>query len=161
LIGVVSYYPIRFSLPLVLGLEGYKRSKVGKCTFWAPPKRLHEILEGARFLQTLDPELFGRLTIERRYVVWYHPKISVSCRDVFSVTDNFILWGREGVALCLVQNVLDFTLLRLPFEKTLAWEKEDSVASRREMYQRIFRWLREHSFPEDLVNHYEELIKRS
>ena len=134
---------------------------MGKCAIWAPPKQLHAILEGVKFLQAIDPEMFRRLTTARRYVVWYDPKHSLSCRDVFSITDNFLHWGREGVATCLVQNILDFTLLRLPFEKMLGLERENIVAARREVLQRLLKWVSEHSFSEELVKQYEEMVKDS
>lgn len=119
------------------------------------------MLEGVKFLQAIDPEMFERLTTQRRYVVWYDPKRSISCRDIFSVTDSFLSWGREGVATCLVQNVLDFTLLRLPFEKISGLEHENLIAARRETLQRLFKWVSKHSFPEEFVKQYEEFVKNA
>lgn len=160
LIASVLYLTVRFGLPLHSRLVGYKCTHVGKCTFLAPPSQMRTILEGTTFLQTLDSKMFQQLTAERSYVFWYHPKRFQQCREFFSITDNFLLWGKEGVATCLVQSVLEFKLMFLPFEKTLLENREAATAARREIQKRMLSWMSEHAISVELVKQYYEIAKK-
>lgn len=161
LLGRLMYFVVRFGMPITIRLEGYKRSTIGKCVILAPPKQMQIILEGAKFLEAIDPSMFQQVTAERRYVFWYHPTRFVSCREIFTVTDNFLLWGKEGVAICFVQSVLDFTWIRLPFEKALTWCRENTIAAHREVQQQVFKWISDHSFPAELLKQYKEISKEA
>ncbi len=155
-----TYFIVRIGLPLHVRLVGYKWTVMGRCTILAPQEQMCVILEGITFLQTVDPEMFHRLTAERRYVFWYHPKKFLQCREFFSITDNFLLWGKEGVVTCFVQSVLDLTLKYLPAEGTLVENRQVAIAARREIQRELLKWISEHSFPPELVKQYEEIAEK-
>ncbi len=151
---LLFYLPVRFVMPLSLRLYGYKETIVGSCTILAPAKQMETILVGIEYLRTLDPEMFQRLTVENRYLFWYHPKRFLQSRDIFTITDNFLLWGKEGIAICFVQSVLDFNLKYLPSKRTSARNCEMVVVARREIQRQVFEWTTKHSFPPELVKQY-------
>jgi len=159
LLADLLYFSIRFALPPVMYSTGFKRSVIGKCIIFAPPKQMQVILGGVTYLQTLDHKMFLRLTAERRYVFWYHKSLCLQCKEIFSISDNFILWGKEGVITCFVQCIFEFTSKSLPLEKTLDKNHEATVAKRRQIQQLVFEWLNKHSFAPELVKQYQESLE--
>lgn len=157
LLAYLHYSFIRFGLPVASYLDGFKRSIIGKCIIFAPPKQMQVIMDGVTYLQTLDPNMFMRLTAERRYVFWYY-KRDLQCREIFSICDNFILWGKEGVVTFFVQCILDYNLKLLPLDKTLG-TREASAARRRQIQQLLFEWLNKQSFNPELVRQYQEFAE--
>jgi hypothetical protein len=143
-------------MPLTLRLVGQERLVIGKCIILAPSKQMQIILQGITDLQTLDREMFLRLTAERRYIFWYHPKKYVHCREVFTITENFLLWGKEGVITCFVQAVLDFNLQYLPWERSMV-EHRGEVADRHDIQQQVFEFLKKNSFSPELVEQYHKM----
>ncbi len=142
------YVPIRFVLLNMLRLAGQKRSVVGQCIIWAPPKQMQIILEGIAHLQTIDREMFLRLTAKRRYVFWYQAKQFIECREIFTIPENYLQWGKEGVIACFVQAIMDFNLKYLPLKKGV------EVTNRREIQKHLFEFVNKHSFSPELVDFY-------
>ena len=151
---------MRFSFPFGR-LAGYKRSCVGACTILAPPEKMPIILEGIALLQTLDPAMLRRLTGERPYFFWYNDKATfLQAGELFAITDSFLYWGKEGIAIFFVQCMLEFDLMFLPRLRNLQWRPEDTSAARSEIQRQVLEWIRQHSFQPELVRQYEEFAKQ-
>jgi hypothetical protein len=151
IVYVFFYLPVRFAMPLTLRLVGYKRAVVGTCTILAPQEKMQLILQGLTYLQTLDSGMFQRLTAKRRYVFWYYPNRYLRCFELFTITDNFLSWGSEGVVACFVQSVLALTLKKpFPFKKFGA-----KVLTRSHVQQQVIEWLEGHSFSPAFTKHYQ------
>lgn len=160
-IAYLIYLLIRLFLAPGLRLTGYKRLRFGTCTLLAPAEQMRVVLEGIELLQTLDPAMFRRLTAERPYVFWYNEKAThLQAREYFVITNTFLHWGKEGVAIFFVQCILDFNLRFLPMVRNLAWNPEDKLAARYEIQRRVLEWLKKHTFPSELVVQYEEFAKQ-
>jgi hypothetical protein len=149
------YLPLRFAMPITLRLGGLKQFAVGKCIILAPPEQMQTIMQGITYLQTIDREMFLRLTAEHRYIFWYHPKRFMECREIFSINDNYLQWGKEGVVACFLQAIMDFNLKHLPLERSV-FKKQVAVVDRREIQQQVFEFVKKHSFPPELVAFYQE-----
>jgi hypothetical protein len=159
LVGYSLFYlPARFLMPLAQRMHGYKRSVFGTCTILAPPKQMQIILQAITYLQKLDPEIFLCLTAKHRYIFWYHPGKYIQCRRVFSISDNFLFWGNEGVTTCFVQSILHFTLWTLPSERGLITNRE-AAAIHQEIQRQVFEWVKKHSFQPELVKQYEQFAE--
>jgi len=156
-IACLLYLSIKIGLPLVMhfGVTGYKRSVVGTCTILAPPKQMQIILEGTTYLRDIDPEMFRRLTAERKYFLSYHKKHRTSFKEFYTITDNGLLHGKEGVVICLVQIILirdvKDSLGRFRINSS------EEIAARRDYKQQIFEFVKRHSFSPKLVDHYQKL----
>jgi hypothetical protein len=165
LCGRLAAFPIHLLLRLALPfcrLAGYRRSRVGTCTFFAPAKQMQVILEGIALLRTLDPAMFQRLTAERRYWFLYDPKGKyMHAADFFMITKSFLNWGKEGVAIYFVQCILDFHLIFLPQLRNLHWNAANRSAARSEIQRQLLDWIKRYSFPAQLVGHYERLTQKS
>jgi hypothetical protein len=140
-------------MPLQLRLNGYRRSVFGTCTILAPPREMQIIQQGITYLQTIDQEMFLRLTGERRYIFWYHPKHFVECREIFTINENYLNWGKEGVIACFVQAIMDFNMKHLPLDRSL-FKKHVAVVDRHDIQQQVFEFVKKHSFPPELVDFY-------
>jgi ABC-type xylose transport system permease subunit len=136
-----------------LPFTGLKRSVIGNCTILAPPKQMQLIMQGVEYLRTLDPEMFQKLTAEREYVFWYHKQRYMRCKEYFSIPDNFLLWGKEGIVTCFVQSIMSSSLEESPFKK--------SLVTRRQVLQQVFEWVRKHSLPPELVKQYQEFAENA
>jgi hypothetical protein len=157
LLAVLVYWIIKLGLMPSLRLIGYKRSVTGTCIILAPPKQMRIILQGLTYLRTLDPEMFQRLTTERQYVFWFEKNRYSRCREFFTITDNFLLWGNEGVVTCFVQSVMDS-----PLEKASPFKKRKlTVITRRQIQQQVFEWLKKHSFSPELTEQYKTWAEHS
>jgi hypothetical protein len=147
------YLPLKYGLSPLLRLFGCKRTIVGTCVILAPPKQMLIILQGIEYLRTLDSEMYQRLTAERRYVFWYNTAGRyLRILDIFSITDSFLLWGKEGVVTCFVQSVIGSALEQSPFKR--------SKITDRQARQQLFEWLSKHSFSPELVKHYQEFAEK-
>jgi hypothetical protein len=113
------------------------------------------IQQGITYLQMLDPEMFLRLTAEHRYIFWYHPKKFVECREIFTVNENYLQWGKEGVVACFVQAIMDFNLEHLAWERGL-FKNRGVAAERHKIQQQVFEFAKKHSFPQELVVFYQK-----
>lgn len=145
------YWLVKFALGPALPLTGFKRTIVGTCTILAPPKQMETIMQGIAYLRTLDPEMFQRLTTKQRYVFWYTKHRYMRCYEYFALSNNFLLWGNEGIVTCFVQSIMASSLEQSPFSK--------STATRLQVQQQVFEWLKGHSFASELVNQYREFAK--
>jgi hypothetical protein len=151
LLSYPLYWFVRFGLGSALPLTGCNRFSVGTCTILAPPKQMESILQSIEYLRTLDPEMFQRLTTERRYIFWYTKRRYMRCKEYFSLSDNFLLWGKEGVVTCFVQSIIGSPLEDSPFKK--------SPVTRHQVLQQVSEWLRRHAFQPELVKQYEEFVE--
>ena len=92
--------------PFLVVTGAYKRSAVGSCIIFAPPKQMQIILEGVAFLQDIDPEMFRRLTVGRKYILSYHKTRRLKTLEFNTITDDGLRHGKEGVVICLLQIIL-------------------------------------------------------
>jgi hypothetical protein len=161
LLAYLFYLLIRYVLPLPFYLYGFKRSVVGCCTVLAPAKQTKTILEGIEYLRALDSNLYQQLTVEHRYFFWYHPNRILQCRDAFSICDNFLSWGKEGVVITLVQSIYDYTIFYSNWEKKLKRSRIESVSMRRAIQKKLFEWSNKQNLPSELKHYCREMIKGS
>lgn len=147
------YWKIRFALFLarLFRIGGYKCTVIGKCTILAPLEQMQIIVNGILYLRDLDPEMFRRLTVDHPYLFWYRKLEFIGCREIYTITDNFILWGNEGVATFAAQTVLDFNLRYLSQSQSC----RNSSATRREIKRQVFEFVKKHSFSPDLIKQYQ------
>jgi hypothetical protein len=154
------YLAARFGLFIVwlFGIKDYKRSIVGSCIILAPPKQTQIILEGIAYLQNIDTEMFKQLTVERKYILWYHKQHRTSAYEIYAINDRYLYHGKEGVVVCLVQTVLDRTMK--DSLGRFGVKSYDSTAKLREGRQQIFEFVKRHSFSTELVKQYQKLIEK-
>jgi hypothetical protein len=146
------YLMAKCGLPLVVRLARRKKSVIGTCTIWAPPKQMQAILEGIEYLRKLDPEMFKRLTVEHKYVLFYHKKHRTIAYAAYSITDHYLLHGKEGVVIFLVQTILNRTM-----QDSLGRfrvKRSDALVADRENRKQIFEFVKKHSFSPKLVEQY-------
>jgi hypothetical protein len=154
LLAFLFYLPIRYIMPITLIVIGWKRSAIGKCIIVVPTNKTVAIVEGIAYLKGIDPEMHRLLTTEHKYLIWYHPKQFLQIRDIVTINDNFLLWGKEGVAILLVQCVLDFTIDYPAWKKTLS--RKVRRRTRNEIQRQLFEWMSKHSFSSELLKQYRE-----
>jgi hypothetical protein len=136
----------------LFGGFGYNKALVGKMIILAPADKMQLFLEGANFLKCVDLTMYRRLTVEHKFVCFYHTKYT-RARDQFSITDYHLRWGKEGVAANFVMAVLAFDILESPMGFSLKMESGKTLAARLEIAQQYYAWLSEHSFPAGLVDY--------
>ncbi len=160
-IAYLTYLLFRLFLGPGLRFTGYKRMSVGTCTVLAPVQKMPTILEGIELLRVLDPSMFHRLTTERPCVFLYNNKFPYQQMLEYSlISDRFLRWGKEGVAIYCVQCILDRSLLWLPKSQNLTWSPERTFETRSEIQRQLFQWVKQRPFPAQLVAHYEGLAKQ-
>jgi len=148
------YLPAKYILlPCFRLFEGYKKSVIGTCVILAPPNQTDQILKGIEYLRTLDSEMYRRLTAERRFLFFYKKGSYNRMLDIFSIPDNFLAWGREGVVTCLVQAVIGSAMEQSPLK--------ESKLTRHQVLQQIYEWLKNHSFQPELIKQYEKFAESS
>jgi hypothetical protein len=153
-LAFILYLPLRYLMPVTLILAGWKRSVIGTCTILVPEKQRETILNGIAYLRTLDPEMYRLLTVEHKYVISYHPKRFLQICSVVFISDNFLLWGKEGVAVFLVQCVFGFTIDYPSWKNTVSRGVRNRT--RREIQLRLFEWISKQPFSPELINQYRE-----
>jgi hypothetical protein len=142
----------------LFGIGGYKRSIVGTCVILAPPKQTEAILEGIAYLRDIDSEMFKRLTAERKYVLWYHKESRKGAYEIYSITDRYLVNGKEGVVISLVQSVLDRDMK--DSVGRLRVKPYDATAELRDGRRQILEFMKRHSFSPELVAQYQKLADK-
>jgi hypothetical protein len=140
-------------VPLLQRLCRRKKTVIGTCVIWAPPKQMQAILEGIEYLQQLDPEMFKRLTAERKYVLWHDKKHRTNAYAAYSISDPYLLNGREGVVIFLVQTILNRTAQ--DSLGRLRMKRADALAADRENRKQLFEFIKMHSFSPQLIKQYQ------
>jgi hypothetical protein len=158
LITTAAYCAIRFGLPLSMRLfAGCKRSTIGSCTVIAPQKQMQLVLDGINLLKTIDLQMFQQLTAGRPFMFWYNPEHITQLRDIFSITDNFLSWGKEGVSVFFVQCVLETNMEHVALTGAGDWTYQDGVRLRREVQIGVLDWIKRQPFSPELIKEYEEI----
>jgi|SRR5579862_428063 len=161
MIARLLYLQLQLFLVPVLRLGGYKQSRVGSCTVLAPVDKMGVILEGITLLKTLDLAMYHRVTDERPYIVWYNEKARyIQYREYFTITDNYVSWGKEGVAVFFVQLILDFDVKYLPTNTAVTMDAEQTLEARYRIQRQVLEWLKPRSFPMEMVRQYEKFAKQ-
>lgn len=168
IVEFLIYWLTRFLILLATLIGEHRRSVVGRCMIIAPPEKMKAILEGFTFLQSIDLVMFQKLTVERRYICFYLPKVTFQRREIFGISDAFLHWGKEGIATCLVQAVLNFALFYLPRHSIdLGFRHPDGrciggslegVNACKEVQQELSQWMKTHSFSPGLLKQYPQKI---
>lgn len=158
------FYPFFKIVTLLAGsfhilTAGYKRSVVGTCTIFAPPKQTQIILEGITYLGEIDQEMFKRLTVERKYVFLYHKKQRVVLDGFNHITDDGLRYGKEGVAICLVQTILFRDVNDSLGRFGVDYSKK--IASQCDFKQQIFEFVKKRSFSPKLVEHFQKTAEKA
>jgi hypothetical protein len=136
-------------------ISGYRCATIGNCDILAPLNKLPSILQGFVYLQNIDPEMYERLIAKNQFVFCYEKKLPFRFkkpfrfREIYTITDNDLSWGNEGVAVRLVQSVL-----RNALSTNFVKGSEEYLAASLKLHQQIFEWARNHSLPSELVEHY-------
>jgi hypothetical protein len=157
----VNYLYFKFLLGPGFFLTGYRRTKVGKCVIAAPLNKIPLILQGFAYLKTIDQKMYQRLTIENQFIFYYVKKLPLShkrqirVQNIYTITDSYLSWGNEGVVVCLVQSVL-----RNAFPTNFVKGGGEHFAASRELKQQIFEWVKNHSFPSAIVEHYKTALEK-
>jgi hypothetical protein len=155
----LCYLPIRYFLPLSFRLFGAEQSIVGNCIIIAPAKQMKIILEGVEYMRHIDPGMFQNLTVHHRFLFWYHKSHFIQCRDVFTITDNYLLWGKEGVVIAFVQSILEYTIGYLSWEKSIFENHQAKSMRRHKIQQRLFEWMIQQQFSSELIEMYRKFAQ--
>ena len=131
----------------------YKRSIVGTCIIFAPPKQMQTILQGIAFLKEVDLAMYERLTVERKYILTYQKKRRTHLDEFYSVTDDILTAGNEGVAIGLVQIILFRDEVNSLGQFGIDPSKE--MAARLKFKQQILEFVKKHSFPVRFIEFYQ------
>jgi hypothetical protein len=146
-------YVIAKCVPLLQRLCRRKKTVIGTCVIWAPQKQMQAILEGIEYLQNLDSEMFNRLTVERKYVLWYDKKHRTNAYEAYSISDPYLLNGKEGVVIFLVQTVLNRTT-QDSMGRFRVKRAEALVAGQANRKQ-LFEFINKHLFSPRLIKQYQ------
>lgn len=155
------YAPLFWSMFYVLQrLLGHSRLRVGTLTFWGPPEFLSTCSASVERLHHLDPELHDRVT-EHERLCFYHTEKRLEQAvfpRVFSVSDSYADWHSDGILARLVYAA--FLASAFPLQIISAAERRAARATHRDVMARTGAWLAARSFPEALVECFQEQTSR-
>ena len=108
----VIYLCLKFLNGPGLFLTGCRKIRIGTCTIIAPLNKIPLIQQGFIYLKTIDLEMYERLTTEKPFTFIYIKRLPLSqkrskpIREIDFITDDFMNYGNEGVAVYLLQRFL-------------------------------------------------------
>jgi len=150
----------KYCLSFVNLICGYKIAKIGTLTIVAPQEKLQIILDGVDYLKTLDPIMYQMLTVDQKYVCQYDKAIS-RAGEFFSINDNLLSYGKEGVVASFVQEILLFNRLHKPFERQPRRQTAAKLKAYNEILNQLCLWLKTNSFHPKLVAYYRKLLEKN
>jgi hypothetical protein len=133
-----------FVWPVIARLISFERNKIGKCSIWAPATKASAVVGGVKYLETLDPASFKRLTHDD-HVVFYSGARLAQFGHLFSVSEDYMAWKEPGVAVCVALSLILVS-------EQLSWART-GMANREVVIRKTHGWLREHDLPEGLKSH--------
>ncbi|HVU27670.1 MAG TPA: hypothetical protein VHG71_08030 [Verrucomicrobiae bacterium] len=145
------YFTLRLGAPLFFGISGYKKLRLGKCVIWTPKDREQVILKGIDFLRKRDSEIFSLLTTSRLMFFWTKEKVKESGGRIFAISEQFVKWGPEGIAVNVVLSFLKFKTS--PEINRFKAGKENREAIKTASEQ-MLEWMRQHSMQDKLIKAY-------
>ncbi|HTQ50964.1 MAG TPA: hypothetical protein VMJ12_09660 [Candidatus Acidoferrales bacterium] len=115
------------------------------------------ISEGFDFLQANDKKMYNCITSEGRFVFFYTVG---NCSNFggryYGIEEQFIRWGREGVAAFLVQSILMFDAV--PTVSKVSFKPGASAL--RSAAPQVVEWMRDHSFRADFIEGYRSATEK-
>jgi len=117
-----------------------------------PARRLNVINCGLAYLKQIDPNMYEAVAERRGLIIWYFRGPCLRCGRAFSIPENLLLWGNEGVALFLAQTIIRWDTEHLPFKDAVT-----ATSARRLTMQRLGAWISRQNFTPELVRQYEDL----
>jgi hypothetical protein len=130
---------------------GYKRIKIGRCSFWGPSFFTGLANDAFVFLNEKDPALCEELK-ENGVFFWYSPSTLVESAysGTFSITNQLLQREEFGIVGRLVWAHYKTKAFRrrffFPRERSLAQSEKADVTAKTEF------WLRHHGFDLDLMS---------
>ena len=88
------------------GIARYRRVYVGECRIMVPARGLNVINCGLAYLKQIEPNMYEAVAERRGLIIWYFRGPCLRCGRAFSIPENLLLWGNEGVALFLAQTII-------------------------------------------------------
>ena len=155
----ILYWIMRFGIGPGLFLTRYRRVTMGAYVIVAPLNKMPLILQGFVYLQTIDMEMYQRL-VKNRICLCYIQKLPLSSKqqkplqEIYTITDNYLKWGNEGIAVCLVQ-----TVLWHEFRTRLSKDSKGHLAASFILKQQLYEWIKGHSFSPELVKQYQKALE--
>ncbi len=164
IIGDLLYYA-NYAFVLVWGavaatICGWQRLKFGTSVFWIPKQNAQMIRKGVELLRIRDPEMFSRLTSERRLIIYYFEGSEFfrkSSHRLFFMHARFVEIGPEGVACFIVQSLMMAAAVRRVNQRRL---DDQEKAALKPVSRNMVEWLREHSFNPELISAYQKAVDR-
>ena len=142
---ILSAFLWIFFKPILTRL-GYKTLRIGHCTFMAPGKQLEVIARGTDRLHGLDPDLFSKLASQKGLIFWYHKQKLIQAKRIISITDDWLVWGADGVATFLAES-----LIGLEYRESRDYDFDVSAAVVRD---RLCNWVAKHQINPELKAQY-------
>jgi hypothetical protein len=138
-------------IPVVSKLGGYRKLTFGSSIVWTPENRRESIIDGFDFLQSTDKKMFNCITAEGRFVFFYTAgKCSNFGGRYYGLEEQFVGWGREGIAVFLVQSIL----MREAVPTMNKVNLKQGAPALRLVAPRVVEWMRAHSFRADFIEGY-------
>ena len=144
-------------IPTISKLCGYRKLTFGSSIVWTPENRREVIIDGFDLLRGFDLKKYSCITGEGHFVFFYFTgKSSPFGGRYYALEEQFVRWGREGVAALLVQSVLMFEAV--PTVGKVRFKPGDSVL--RLVAPQVVEWMRDHSFRADFIEGYRSATEK-
>jgi hypothetical protein len=131
---------------------GYSQWCRGNCIVWAPKHIVEQAKEAIVYVQGIADETSLDFGNHSKIILWYDKDRLVRCKNIFTICDRTLAWGRDGIIAHLVTS--SFTLRSYP-KSGFATREEGRVAQQLVMRQ-SHEWLKKHGLADGLVQQYAE-----
>ena len=135
-----------------VGIARYRRVYVGGCRIMVPARRLNVINSGLAYLKQIDSKMYEAVSERHGLIIWYYKGPCLRCGRAFSIPEDLLLWGNEGVALFFAQTIIRLDTEHLPFKDAVT-----ATSARRLTMKRLVTWISRQNFTPELVRQCEDI----
>jgi hypothetical protein len=158
IVYAIYLFGFRIFFPAVALISGWKRLKFGTSVFWVPRENAQVVRNGVKLLRICDPEMFSRLTIKQRLIIYYSPELSKkSNHRLFLMGKKFVEMGAEGVACFVVQSLMIAAVVRRVNQNRPDVQER---AALKLISRNMAEWLSQHMFDPGLIRAYQKVVER-
>jgi hypothetical protein len=146
LIPVAILFRITFAI--IFKLSNCKQIKIGKCVFRGSDKFLELCQKAMIDLNRLDEDLFYAVISRNDLTFYESTKAGNGPPNIYLISKDYCAWSSEGV----ITSVLYASFRADQISGRLSVPRMEWDRIKRDIDDRLFRWLSDHDFPEELTS---------
>ena len=148
LIGMVVAPLVRAIMAIAFKLSNHKQIRIGKCVFRGSDKFVELCQKAMNEFKRLDENSYYAVTNGSNLMFYETPKAFDGPPDIYTIDEEYCAWSSQGV----ITRVLYASFRSGQISGRVSVPRAEMERIRKDVYDRLFKWLSDHDFAEELTS---------